>query len=146
MDTSGELNSHCTTVETTNTTYGVMSSTHCSLFHYEPRTLQANSHRGEVYKAYHPLYSTPTTIRSWGCQPASTFLFRSPTQSFFSSHCIFLDEYSQRVKQISCSLGCQPSSICNLKVLGVSIVWQSKIQEPELRLGLSSSALPNADR
>ena len=66
-----------------------MSRTHCSLFHYEPRTLQANSHCGEVYKVHQPLYSTPTTIRSWGCQPASTFLFRNPTQSFFSSPCIF---------------------------------------------------------
>ena len=78
-----------------------MSRTHCSIFYYEPRTLQANSHCGEVYKAHQPLYSTPTTIRSWGCQPASTFLFRNPTQSFFSSHCIILDEYSQAVKHIT---------------------------------------------
>ena len=41
------------------------------------------------YKAHHQLYSTPTTIRSWGCQPASTFLFRNPTLCFFSSRCIF---------------------------------------------------------
>ena len=97
LHTSTHSNMRCTllvnsthTVHTVQTQliYGVTSRAHCSLFHYKPHTLhQVNSHCGEVYKVHHPLHSTPTTIRSWGCQPASQalpFSSATPPSVFFS--------------------------------------------------------------